>query len=107
MPTINLNKKKKEKRIKETDKRDNLNHKAVYNTRTWRKLRLQFLMEHPLCQECLKEDKITSAIEVHHIIPISSVSTIEEKKTLGFNWNNLKGLCDKHHKEAHKNYKEL
>ncbi len=103
MPTIFLNKKKYVK-VKETNKRDNLNHKAVYNTRTWRKIRLQYLMENPLCVECMKEDKITSAVEVHHIIPISTVDTIAEKRKLGFDWKNLKGLCDEHHKEEHKNY---
>ncbi|MZQ50431.1 MAG: hypothetical protein GT598_15645 [Bacteroidales bacterium] len=103
MPTIFLNK-KKYKKEKETSKRDNLNHKAVYNTRKWRELRLQFLIENPLCKRCIKENKFNSAVEVHHIIPISTVNTLLEKRTLGYDWNNLEGLCSKHHKEAHKNY---
>lgn len=96
-------KKKKYVKEKETNKRDNLNHIAVYNTRKWRQIRLNYLMENPLCKRCFKESKINSAVEVHHIIPISTVNTLLEKRTLGYDWNNLEGLCEEHHKQAHKN----
>jgi len=39
-----------------------------YNSR-WRKARIIYLKEHPLCVECLKENIITEATVVDHIIP--------------------------------------
>jgi len=106
MPVINLHsntyKKPRYERLKETDKKNNINFKSVYNTNTWRKIRLQFLMQNPLCGRCLKLDKINSAVDVHHIIPISTVDTIIEKRTLGFDWNNLESLCIECHKKEHK-----
>lgn len=39
---------------------------AVYNTKEWRALRQVVLMEHPLCEDCLKEGKTTLSAEVHH-----------------------------------------
>jgi 5-methylcytosine-specific restriction protein A len=104
MPIINQQR-KQEKRKYESSKRDNLNTKAVYNTGTWRKLRLLFLSEHPLCDRCIKVGKINSAIDVHHIIPINLGKTLTEKRTLGFDYNNLEGLCRDCHKEHHRNKK--
>lgn len=102
MPTINLPKKVKYKKAKETNKKDNENNKFVYNTPTWRTLRLNYLMENPLCVRCEKNGLIVSAVEVHHITPISSGKDILNKKTLGFNWNNLKSLCKECHKIEHR-----
>ncbi len=102
MPTIYLPKKPKQKRLKHSDKRDNLNNKFVYNTNTWRNLRLEYLKHNPLCKECFKKNILTSAVEVHHIIPISSQSDILKKQELGFDYKNLKGLCKECHKLEHK-----
>lgn len=41
----------------------------LYNTRNWKRLRLQVLNEQPLCVECLKADRITPAREVDHKTP--------------------------------------
>lgn len=101
MPTINLNKSNKQKKVKNTEKSKLLNHIYVYNTKRWRDLRLTFLQNNPLCLRCKKEEKIVSAVEVHHKIPLSSVDTIREKQEIGFDVENLEGLCEKHHKEAH------
>jgi len=85
-----------------TAKKDNINYKAVYNTSTWRKLRLLYLSENPLCEKCIKKDKITPATQVHHIIPIDEGNSISEKKTLGYNWDNLEALCEECHQAEHK-----
>ena len=37
---------------------------------TWRTFRDWFLMNHPLCDICEKEHRITPAEEVHHIVPL-------------------------------------
>lgn len=40
-----------------------------------------------LCQECLRQGKITPATEAHHIIPL------EERPDLALDVNNGEGLC--------------
>lgn len=87
---------------KYTAKKGNENYDAVYNTSIWRKLRLQYISEHPLCERCLKIDKITPATQVHHLIPIDEGNNVSEKKTLGYNWDNLEALCQDCHKKEHK-----
>jgi len=83
---------------KTSDKRENLNTIAVYNTDTWRKLRLEYIKEHTFCETCLASGKYTLAQEVHHKIPISEGSSIADKQFLGFDWNNLKAVCKPCHK---------
>ena len=39
-----------------------------YNAK-WRKARLAFLRQHPLCAECMKEGRLTPATVVDHIRP--------------------------------------
>lgn len=104
MPTIYIPKKKTYyPKVKEVNKKDNLIHKYVYNTSTWRNLRLTYLMENPLCKVCLERGKYISATEVHHIIPISKGKDIQAKQRLGFDITNLKGLCTECHKAEHLN----
>ena len=105
MPKINLPKKKEReyKRTNYSSKRNNLAHKLIYNTGTWRKLRLEYLKSNPLCEVCLENEIIKSAIDVHHKTPISAGKDIMEMKTLGFNIKNLKSVCKICHKEEHKN----
>ena len=93
-------KKRDYKKYNQTEKNKQL--QSVYNTTTWRKLRLAYLMENPLCEECLKIDKVTPAEEVHHIIPISKGETVEEMKNLAFDDKNLCSLCKNCHREIHK-----
>lgn len=42
-----------------------------YNSR-WRKARLAFLREHPLCAECARRDRLEAAWVVDHIRPHNS-----------------------------------
>lgn len=108
MPILNKIYKRKQSigeiKRRESNKRDNLNHKYVYNTSQWKALRIEFLRTNPLCNECLKKTPpiYISAVEVHHITPISSTNNILKKQQLGFDYNNLKGLCEQCHKNEHK-----
>ncbi len=47
--------------------RDSANERG-YDSR-WRKARKLFLRKHPLCASCMKENKLTPATVVDHIIP--------------------------------------
>lgn len=62
MPTINLPPKKP--RVKQGK---SAQASKLYNTTRWRNLRNAYLMEHPLCERCEKEGRITPATDVHHI----------------------------------------
>ena len=76
----------------------------LYNKAAWKKLRLGYLISHPLCEMCLDEDKVTSASDVHHInSPFEDGLSDEERIGLLLNPNNLKALCQVHHGLLHRN----
>lgn len=39
--------------------------------RGWKRIRDRYAAAHPLCEQCLKEGRLTPVEEVHHILPIS------------------------------------
>jgi len=53
--------------------------------RTWEKVRALYLSQYPLCAECQKAGRLTPALEVHHIIPLSKGGTHDSR--------NLMALC--------------
>lgn len=57
----------------------------------WRKSRKIFLQQHPLCVECLKENIITTATIVDHIVPHKG------DRKLFWDRSNWQPLCKKHH----------
>ena len=68
-------------------KRDPNTYKR-YGTR-WRRIRQLYIKEHPVCEVCEKQGKITPVQEVHHIIPLSRGGTHHE--------DNLMSLCKSCH----------
>lgn len=71
-----------------------------YQSQRWRRVRLQFLQQHPLCAECEGRGIVTPATVVDHIKPINEGGD-------RFNFDNLQGLCAKCHnkksgREAHR-----
>ena len=94
MARINLlPKKKKSTERKQTDKRK-MRQKA-YNSSEWRKLRLKYLMEHPMCEECNKK----VAEDIHHIK--SFVVNGEIDWGLLLDEKNLQALCKDCHGSHH------
>lgn len=53
--------------------------------RAWKRIRDRYIAQHPLCEQCLKQNKVTAAEEVHHILPLSRGGTHCE--------DNLMSLC--------------
>jgi len=101
MATINLiPNKRKEERAKGLydSKENNTIHSVVYNTTRWRKLRINYLVNNPICEEC----KLNLSIDVHHITHISEGRNKDDMKRIGFNEKNLMALCKECHKEKHK-----
>lgn len=66
---------------------------STYNHR-WRVLRDLYLSKHPLCEACLKSDKLVPAVLVHQIVPIENGGTHEE--------SNLMSLCHSCHNKIHR-----
>ena len=55
----------------------------------WKKIRSRFIAEHPLCELCQRQGRITCANEVHHILPLSRGGTHRQ--------DNLMSLCTSCH----------
>lgn len=53
--------------------------------REWRKVRARYVAEHPLCEQCQKDGRLTPTQEVHHILPLEHGGTHDEA--------NLRALC--------------
>lgn len=61
--------------------------------RAWKRIRDRYAAAHPLCEQCLKEGRLTSVEEVHHILPISQGGTHDA--------SNLMSLCQSCHTKIH------
>ena len=62
--------------------------------REWKRIRARYVLRHPLCERCLKEGRLTSVEEVHHILPISQGGDHRE--------SNLMSLCQSCHMKIHR-----
>jgi 5-methylcytosine-specific restriction protein A len=95
MPKINLlpKKNREPKPRRNTPKRE-LRQKAYRSTK-WRKVRLTYLVDHPMCEIC----EHNPAIDVHHIQ--SFIVDNEIDWGLLLDSNNLKALCKDCHAETH------
>ncbi len=61
--------------------------------RAWKRIRDRYAAEHPLCELCLKEGRLTPVEEVHHILPVSRGGTHAR--------SNLMSLCQSCHTKIH------
>ena len=67
------------------------NRDKLYGRR-WRKIRAQFLAEHPLCVMCEQEGRTSPAMELDHIQKHGG------NPELFYDISNLQGLCCFHHR---------
>ncbi len=92
MPTIYKPKRKQQVRTDE----HYLERRKVYESDRWKRLRLIKLSDQPLCELCLKDDKVTPATQVHHVIPIS-----DDSNNSDYDIDNLMSLCAACHQKIH------
>lgn len=59
---------------------------SIYNSKEWKMLRRKKLELNPECEQCLREDRITRATMVDHIVPIKKGGGV-------FSMSNLQSLC--------------
>ncbi len=67
-------------------------HNKKYG-REWRRIRNQYATAHPLCEECLKQGRLTPMEEVHHKLPVNRGGTND--------WDNLESVCHSCHEKLH------
>lgn len=96
MPTINKPRKPK-KMYTENDKI----RRSIYDTSRWRKLRASKLMNSPLCEMCLEQNKVTAGVDVHH--KVSFVNAVDPlwRLELAYSYDNLQTLCKACHQKIH------
>lgn len=59
--------------------------------RAWSRLRSLKLSHDPLCEWCAKQDRVTSAEVVDHVVPI------RDDPDRRLDYSNLQSLCAEHH----------
>lgn len=59
--------------------------------RKWREFRILYLQDHPLCVDCLIENVVRAAEEIHHTIKV------RKRPDLQYEESNLLALCKPHH----------
>jgi 5-methylcytosine-specific restriction protein A len=59
----------------------------------WKKVRTAFLAEHPLCELCAGEERLTPAVLVHHKVKLTDGGTNDV--------SNLQALCGECHSRLH------
>jgi 5-methylcytosine-specific restriction endonuclease McrA len=62
----------------------------------WQQLSERYRANYPLCEDCLKQGKVTPSSEVHHIVPIAV------DPTQRLTWTNLVALCNTCHDGRHR-----
>lgn len=73
---------------KKDARKNSLKEAGFYHTGSWRRLRVLALQrDHYLCQNCLRQKRVTIATEVHHIKPIADFPE------LALTLDNLESLC--------------
>lgn len=81
-------------------------HSKLYirlmNSREWKELRTQVIREHPICQLCEAQGRVTASRCVHHIQPVESGRTEAECTELCFRRSNCQALCYQCHADIHK-----
>lgn len=101
MPTLNKPQKREVPRNEHTQSRE-MRRKA-YNNTDWRKLRDNYIKQHPLCEDCLDKGKVTAAEDVHHLK--SPFASGDINYGLLLDGNNLRALCKECHAARHNHTK--
>lgn len=80
-------------------KRKDDKYKKFYKSREWKRLRDYVLKrDNYICQECIKENKITTCNTVHHIVEV------REDFSKALSEDNLLTLCHECHNKIHKRF---
>lgn len=101
MPTIKKNTKGKYNPTRERNDLDRKKRQKIYQNPLWKRLRDAHLREHPLCEVCELEGRVTLAEHCHHLRSFTEGRNELEQKTLAFDPRNLISVCPLCHWEIH------
>ena len=73
----------------------------IYNSQRWRDMRDWKMVENPLCEMCLKEDRVTPVEEIHHMTSFMSTDDPIKRTNLAFDYGNLMSICKTCHQRIH------
>jgi len=76
-------------------------YNRLIHTVRWLRLRRDVLTEHPLCQRCEEEGRVTAASEVHHVRPVEEGVGLADKRQRMYDRGNLRALCHDCHVRTH------
>lgn len=76
-------------------------YQALIHKGRWARLRRTVLGEHPICQDCADAGRLAIATEVHHIVPVETAITRQQKAALMYDRSNLRALCHSCHLKRH------
>lgn len=76
-------------------------YKKLINCYRWQMLRKKKFLANPLCEDCLKEGRVTPTEEVHHVTPVERGRDEAEMRRLAYDYNNLRSLCRACHARYH------
>ena len=75
---------------------------TYYQSPIWKTTRLTYKTEHPICERCLSQGRVTPMKDVHHMCKIGNGRNARERWMLLSDKDNLVSLCEKCHHEVHK-----
>ena len=55
----------------------------------------------PLCEVCAASERVTPAVEVHHIVPVEDGVNFEHMRELAYSYTNLMSCCHDCHVKQH------
>ena len=97
MPTIYKPKKCKRPNVIDLKRKE---RQKIYQDVRWQRLRVAYLADHPLCEECLANGVTREAVDVHHVVSFMSAEGVERIE-LALNYDNLRALCKECHQAEH------
>ena len=83
---------KQRQRLAYEDTPDRRDDRNFYSSTAWRKFRLGFLSDHPLCVACEKSGDVTAAVHVHHKTPRKTLVALRGPQA-AFDASECEGLC--------------
>lgn len=92
----------KKKRLTEKSESRVERHKYYANP-IYKKNRLLYLAENPLCERCLENEKVEPATQVHHLTSFLTGKDESEKLALLLDTTNFLAICERCHGELHGN----
>ena len=97
MPTIYKIKKTKKPHVIDLKRKE---RQKIYQDVRWQRLRVAYLADHPLCEECLANGVTREAVDVHHVVSFMTAEGVERIE-LALNYDNLRALCKECHQAEH------